>query len=75
MNELILNDKFISDKQIEEDEIPMVEDYFRIVAEFLRLKAGSSTPNTLKNLFEKESNFALHLRRMKSKILEDDLFD
>ena len=75
MNDLILNDKFMTDKQVEDDDSPMVEDYFRIVAELLRLNAENNIPNKLKVIFEKESNFALHLKRMKSKILEENLFD
>lgn len=73
---IILNDKISkSDYKPEEDEESQVEDYFRLVAHILILKAKNLSPNNLKIFFDKETKFGVHLAKMKTLILEDDMFD
>ena len=73
---LNLNDKISKPSyKPEEDEETQVEDYFRLVAQILILKAKNLSPNNLKTFFDKDTKFGEHLAKMKSLILEDNMFD
>ena len=74
---LCLNDKIArADYKPENDEdAPMVEDYYRLVARLLLLKANRQSPNELKQFFDKDTQFGRHFSKMKGLILEDDFFN
>ena len=74
---LCLNEKIArKDYKPENDEQPpMVEDYYRMVARLLLLKAETQSPNDLKRFFELHSQLSRHFSKMKGMILEDDFFE
>ncbi len=77
MDTICLNDKIArGDYKPENDEdAPMVEDYYRLVGRLLLLKANRQSPNELKQFFDKETQFSRHFSKMKGLILEDNFFD
>jgi len=74
---LCLNDKIArGDYKPENDEdAPMVEDYYRLVARLLLLKANKQSPNELKRFFIEDTQLSRHFSKMKGLILEDDFFE
>ena len=74
---LCLNDKIARAdyKPENDDDAPMVEDYYRLVARLLLLKANRQSPNELKQFFDKDTQLSRHFSKMKGLILEEDFFD
>jgi len=74
---IIINEKIAKPdyKPAEDEDAPVVDDYYRLIGNLLLLRSRKDPPNNLLSFFEKETSFGKHFARMKSLILEDDLFD
>jgi hypothetical protein len=77
MEILCLNEKIAKEtyKADNDEDAPMVEDYYRLVARLLLLKANRQSPNELKQFFDKDTQFSKLFSKMKGMILEEDFFD
>lgn len=77
-SEIYWNDKFSGPQTStgEEEDAPLVEDYYRLMAAFLDRMANqeNSTPDTILEFF-KSNNLNQVFSKMKPLILEDSLFD
>jgi hypothetical protein len=56
-------------------DISMIEEYYSMAIRFLLLKARRHSPNELKQLFGKDSQFSLHFSKMNGMIEEENFFD
>lgn len=74
---IVLNEKIAKPdyKPAEDEDAPMVEDYYRLIGNLLLLRSSKDAPNKLLEFFERDTSFGKHFAKMKSLILEDDLFD
>ena len=77
MDTLCLNDKIarVEYKPDNDEDAPMVEDYYRLVARLLLLKANRQSPNELKQFFDKDTQFGRNFSKMKVLIMEENFFD